>query len=492
MAEVLSGPLWSQLTQASDEELALIRSALTVTQPNFRYTRAARMRGWDGSIRFLNRPSNKFLTGLTMRVALELRKHSLPVSVRLTYNPPRAPQPLCTALQGKAARDYQGEAAEGIVRRGRVAAQVGTGGGKTFIGSEVIRRLAQPTLWMCHTRDLLHQTRDEVQDMLGQHVGLVGDSRFEFPDTKVPVVVGLVQTLKSFGDNRFWQLWRSLFIDECQFASADTWYKCAMKCTNAVYRVGLSGTVYTGDPVRDMKLEGMTGPLWQVPGASEGELIDAGWLATPTIRMLQPSRSSFPTVDQVRDAVLPGWRDNPRRLRSKGGAMFAEMYQRGIVRNDERNELFLRAALHHLGKGEKVMLMCSKLEHGQRIFDRAPAEVKWWLSGKQNGTERKRAIAEFKRRDGAALMVVSRIFDAGIDIPQMDALGIMSGGESTNTTLQRVGRALRKRPGKDEVRIYDSLDGNDPKSRKDYLAQHSKQRVRDYKSKGYKVEWGLQ
>ena len=109
-----------------------------------------------------------------------------------------------------------------------------------------------------------------------------------------------------------------------------------------------------------MKLEGTTGPLVVVEGGSEGELIQKGLLAEPHIKLLRAPMETFPTQDEVRDKVLPGWRANPRKLRTKGGAMFAEAYRRGITYNGARNALFYHAALSHAALGERGHAHVSK------------------------------------------------------------------------------------------------------------------------------------
>ena len=149
-------------------------------------------------------------------------------------------EPLVPALT-LTPREHQDRAAEIALSQGRVCLQVGTGGGKTLIGTEVIRRMNLPTLWLVHTKDLLRQVRRECGEMLGGYpIGGIGDGKVEIPEGSLPVVVGMVQTLTRLPKSLpFWRLPRLLIIDECQFASAETWYDVSMKCDNAIYRLGL-------------------------------------------------------------------------------------------------------------------------------------------------------------------------------------------------------------------------------------------------------------
>ena len=94
----------------------------------------------------------------------------------------------------------------------------------------------------------------------------------------------------------------------------------------------------------------------------------------------------------------------------------------------------------------------------------------------------------FKSQKGGAILVASTIFDEGVDIPEIDALILAGGGQSYIKNIQRVGRALRPKMHKDYVVIYDFLDGRNPKDKKDYLAQHTRSRIEDYKGQDFQVK----
>ena len=66
-------------------------------------------------------------------------------------------------------------------------------------------------------------------------------------------------------------------------------------------------------------------------------------------------------------------------------------------------------------------------------------------------------------------------------------LVLAGGGESQLATIQRVGRALRPRPDKAEVIIYDVQDGRSPVAKKDYLAKHTMARLATYRGQGFMV-----
>jgi superfamily II DNA or RNA helicase len=80
-------------------------------------------------------------------------------------------------------------------------------------------------------------------------------------------------------------------------------------------------------------------------------------------------------------------------------------------------------------------------------------------------------------------VLASKIFDLGVDIPSLSGLVIASGGKSTVKALQRVGRVIRRHPGKTYAVIIDFVD------QAPFLDNHSKIRYKIYKSEdGFDVK----
>ena len=83
-------------------------------------------------------------------------------------------------------------------------------------------------------------------------------------------------------------------------------------------------------------------------------------------------------------------------------------------------------------------------------------------------------------------VLASKIFDIGVDIPSLAGLVIACGGKSTVKALQRVGRVIRKYPGKKFAVVIDFYD------QATYLDNHSKTRYKIYKSEdGFDVSWPI-
>ena len=81
------------------------------------------------------------------------------------------------------------------------------------------------------------------------------------------------------------------------------------------------------------------------------------------------------------------------------------------------------------------------------------------------------------------LLIASKIFDQGVDIPQLDALILAGSGKSSGRALQRIGRVIRTNPGKSNAIVVDFYDNAK------YLKDHSQRRIDIYKSEpGFKIK----
>lgn len=470
---IIQGPVWSRL-EAEPEVLQTVHKALTVKSPDARHSATFRKGYWDGTYKFLRLPKGIFLTGFTQRICSLLEGVDGGVRVVPVRRSDR--RPFAERLTGTDAREYQ---AEGIKRffaelHCRGALQCPTGSGKSEIGLEIFRRLGQNCLWVTHLKDLAAQTIERAHLRLpGLPVGLIGNGTM---DPQFPLTVAMVQTLKDIdkGDP-FWDAWRFVVFDECHHASAGTWFDVGQRLRFAPYRLALSGTAVTKDPVRDMRLEGMTGPTVNV--VSSAELVEQGYLAKHVVHLLRAPAETF-TVG----------RDYPH-LNPRGADRYNAVYQAGIIENEARNDMICETARRHVLAGDKILVLVTRLQHGEALREQIRGYRCWveWLSGKEPLDRRRNVLDLFRNMIPGSALVASVIFNEGVDIPELDSLIIAGGGESDIRTTQQRGRALRPRPGKGEVKIYDFLDGLSPlKGTKvqasDYLALHSRARVRSYES----------
>lgn len=138
----------------------------------------------------------------------------------------------------------------------------------------------------------------------------------------------------------------------------------------------------------------------------------------------------------------------------------------------------------HLDAGRKVLVIVKLLEHGRRLRE-------WigrgtiFVHGSVDTERRKEIRREFRNGDIRCL-IATKIYDEGVDLPDMDVLVLAGGGKSQVQALQRVGRALRKAPGKDRAIIVDFMDTHHR-----MLRAHSERRLHMYNAEPeFEIERG--
>lgn len=160
--------------------------------------------------------------------------------------------------------------------------QIGTGGGKTEIAFDLIRRLSVPTVWLTHTRTLVTQTHRRMTEA-GFRAGIVMADWPRDPLAKIQVCS--VQTMMRRLPLRNVGL---VLNDECHRALSKGWLTVLSHYPNA-HRVGLTAT-----PIRE---DGQ--PLGSIFGCivntiTNQELVDAGYLVNPIVFV--PSRPNLKGV----------------------------------------------------------------------------------------------------------------------------------------------------------------------------------------------------
>lgn len=481
---IVCGP--SAELRASPEITAAVSHLLSAESPGARFTHAVKYGRWDGVVRLMR--GRTFPSGLVERVVTFLTAQGVTIDVRGPAVPVAAP--ITSILNGIELRPHQVRAADEAEQRRVVVLQSPTASGKTLIGTEIVRRLGGASaLWLTHRVELAKQSRDVLRNALGIPVGLVQGTTADWRPVTVAMVPTLAARLKDRDPDvtsRLAEI-RLVIADEAHHGAAATWGAVIRTCTNASWRIGLSGTVPKRDPLTDLQLEGLLGPTIVV--AENQELEAAGFVATPTIRLLQPPPGTYPTYEWIREQVLPTWRDDARPLQRLGTQLFECAYQRGIVQNAARTALLTTHAMHHYAAGEKVLVMADRVEHAAHlasVLRRAGAERLWSVDG--GSPDRAEVIERFRRFDPPALLVVTPWFREGMDLPEVD-VGFLAGNvRSEIAILQAVGRMLRARPDKRSVLIYCCLDGRDPDAKKDYLAHHTAEVLRTFRERGWALE----
>ncbi len=447
----------------------LLDDALAIDSKGAHFNPAVQKGLWDGRRHMFYKDGCTFPKGIIARVKKLLREAGYKIMKtrderKRVHGQVDLKRINASMLSGVELRDDQLQVIVHAIEAGCGLAHVATGGGKTEIGSAIIKVLIEKrTLFLVHTKQLLKQARERIALRLGtieEHIGMIGDGRFE----PKHITVATVQSLTRVGGKeqkkiiaKYLKSIEVLMLDETHHASAKSFYRLIQRI-DAPWRFGLSGTPFGLADGKGLMVEAAFGPV--VSRVTTQSLVDKGVLARPTIRMIE---CDMPTLDADLDWMA--------------------VYKEGIVLNPFRNDIIVKWAKKFAAKSWPTLIIVKELWHGDNIAEllRHSNVKNAFVHGQMSTDEverRKVHLVEGKIN----VLIASPIFGEGVDVPSVRALIIADGGQSTANVLQKIGRGLRYKADDNRLSVIDFLD-----STHKWLARHSQERLALYEAESFKV-----
>jgi len=311
-------------------------------------------------------------------------------------------------------REYQREWVDQFTAR-KAGVFVGpSGSGKTVAALGAMAEIGGETLIIVPNRELADQWQEELLEkttlerrQIGQYHG--GRKQIR-PVTIATYDTAAMSRHRKLFNEREWGL---VIADECHHAVADTWKR--FREIQSVARLGLSAT-----PVRESgdakEIFTLIGPA---VGQSWGRLFRDDWVAEPTVELL----------------LVPWGSDTARTRyeRAQGAKKLIE-----AARNPRKREVIQRLLSEH--DDQKTLIFVDWIRQGQELSERLGVP---FVYGETSHDRRETIYQQF--RDGAIdALIISRVGDEGIDLPDAEVAILASTmGSSRSQTGQRVGRTMR-------------------------------------------------
>jgi len=348
--------------------------------------------------------------------------------------------------------DFQKQAVDELIKYRWGICEIGTGGGKTAIAAECIRKVGTRTLFIIDNKDLLLQTKTEYEEMLECKCGIVGMGKREWDN---PIVLATIQTLAKNAKQYAKELaqFNLVIYDETHIIASKSFEKVSKFLENTKYRFGFSATARRDDG-NDKVIYAHTGHI--VIKKRAQELIGKGVLVEPEVKFYK-----YKTEMNVTDDWQTEYADN-------------------IVDNETRNNMIKDIVLYYTKKGKSVMVLTKMVRHGQWFLNNIKGSN--LIYGKTQDDLRVEILDKFKEGAFKVLVGNLKIFNKGINIKNLDVLINASGNAGDTTTVQSIGRALRKNEGKEKAYYIDFIDAGE------YCKSHSMSRIQALKNEDYTVE----
>ncbi|MGD9156875.1 MAG: DEAD/DEAH box helicase family protein [Desulfobacteraceae bacterium] len=402
-----------------------------------------------------------FYTGLLPRIKKQCRKNGIKIKFKGEQDKikPKHKKPYLKDItfrkdQLRAIRKMA------IKQRGRVIAP--TGSGKTLIALGFMSMFPQlRILFLCHTKDLLTQTCEELDKFGFDYFQLGGGKKISWSSLDNYDSMILVSTIQSFSKApRQYQMtyFDAVIVDEAHHAAKeDSQYGKLMSHNLAPIRIALTAT----EPTKEYEIlvnEGLFGPTIAELTVEEG--VEIGIIAKPKVNLICVPYS----VETNKEC---GWK-------------YTNCYQYGIVKNRKRNKLIVSDTITSIKAGEVVLIIVDKIEHGE-ILKSMLKSRKIYASFVRGSMDRfiRQNVKSKMKTEKKMVAICTKVWKEGINIPALRHIIYAAGLKEEKGIKQAMGRGLRTTENKNKIRLTDFMDPYK------YLAEHSVLRFGIYQKLGW-------
>lgn len=317
------------------------------------------------------------------------------------------------SLKVKGLYDFQTKAVIAFILANGGILQMPTGSGKTRTALSIIDTLKMKTLVVVPTVYLKEQWEKQIPENVE------------------------VRTYQSLKSKKHLQQFGFIVFDECHNVAAKTLQLIGLNLKEEAVTLGLSATPFMRDD-DNLKVESIIGPV--VYKISLRQLIQEDYLVDALVHYhkLEHMENEFNN--------------------------YSMMYHDYIVLNGIRNLKILMLAKESKGY---TLILVKHIEHGEILMDLL----------NMHGLDVVFLNGSTKKKDRSIdhrIIIATSIFDEGVDIPRLKNLILAGGGKSAIKTTQRIGRVLRKFPGKEKAMVHDFADNCR------WLDEHYKERRKLY------------
>jgi superfamily II DNA or RNA helicase len=328
--------------------------------------------------------------------------------------------------------------------------------GKTITAAALIARRKVSTLVLVHRTELLRQWQERLAGFLElpkDALGCIGGGKKK-PTGKIDIAVmqslsrreDLAELLDGYGQ---------IIVDECHHLSAFS-FESILKQAKVRYIIGLTATPVRRDghqPIIFMQCGPIRHRATKAENAPTKLEVLPNFLPAPEIPLNAPIQEVF--------RILVGDMQRNRRIAADVMAAYRE--------------------------GRKVLVLTERTEHLRFLRDALGEEVVhcFVLHGRLAKKERVATLAELAALDGAlprVLLATGRLIGEGFDHPPLDTLVLAMPISWKGTLQQYAGRLHREHDGKQNVRILDYVEPDQPQ-----LARMWDKRQRGYRAMGYEI-----
>lgn len=363
--------------------------------------------------------------------------------------------------------NYQREAVTAMIMKTYGILKSPAGSGKTQMALALIQAIGKKALWLCHTADLLNQSKSRAEDYMPKN--LMGT----ITEGKVNIGIGItfatVQTMCNVDLDRYRNEWDVIVIDECHNVSASattvTRYQKVLNGLVARHVYGITATPYRSDGLEKAMFALLGRVVHEVPDSAVAD------------RIMKVTVRRVDTDTEITDECL----------NVDGTIDFTKLISH-LTTDNLRNRLIVEKIAEN--RGHSCIVLSDRLAQLDTIYSLLPedlrekaAVINGKLTSKAGKSERQEAIEKMRTGEFQILLASYKLCREGLDVPRLDRLFMASPVKFVSVVVQSIGRIARTASGKEPPICYDFVDANIG-----YCERAWKERCRSYRKTGALIE----
>ena len=352
--------------------------------------------------------------------------------------------------------DYQEEAINEMLKfKGGVLVSP-CGSGKTLMGIEIIRRIGKKALWLCHTSDLLTQTKSA---MLTQYpnikIGLTTNGKFELGED---VTISTVQTLVNIDPDMYKDKFDVVIVDESSHVSGSvTQIKMFSKIISKIparYKFGLTAT-----PSRADKL---INSMYAYIGLNKnGEFKPMSKVDSNKVKTIKAFHEKIELNSGYDDYDL-------YKICDASGMINYNKLVAELSENEERTLKIIDNIEECYKEGRKQVVLTLRKQHCEditRLLNDRGIETKY-IASNLSAKKREEIIKQEVKWD--VIVATYSLLKEGVNIKELDTLHLATPASDKSLIVQCAGRIERYIENKKQPIVYDYVDIDIPYCERKY------------------------
>lgn len=362
--------------------------------------------------------------------------------------------------------DYQEEAVNAMIAAKYGILQSAAGSGKTQMGIALAVKLKRRTLWLCHTLDLIRQSKERAELYMSEDlIGTITEGKVSLGKG---ITFATIQTMCKLDLPQYRDYWDCIITDEVHRVSgsptAVTQYQMVLNSLSARHKYGLSATVHRADGMIQATYALVGKVAYQVPDEAVADKIMKVGIY-PVGTGIEISREALNTDGTLNYTKLITY----------------------LTGNRTRNELIASCI-----ERRPSLILSDRLNHLEELMSLLPEDmqkdavmVSGKMTSKAGKAKREQAISDMRSGRKKYLFATYSLAKEGLDIPCLERLYMATPQKDYAIVTQSIGRIARTFDGKADPIAYDFVDNIG------YLVKSYKKRCSIYRKNGcYFVEEG--